>query len=488
MNAEIISAVEARKIMSSEFGDELFVKFRDWCARACVERRELPVPIEEVAKCYSNSFTESYVAIFLEQEECKWNDFWGFINTYEGDETYWGPKIAIQMGAQLRGQQGLEMLGWIRRRLQQGKILALIVEKAKTCPDLLFWIKDLLQEFRTLDNSQMLICGIDNVVKSNQSFWNTGVEIISTLYQMNPTVPVLETATSVLEGFYNLRDMKEVDQQLVITEIDNVLALSSSGLILNFIANSVLSQRNRLSILLSIAERTDVSCDMLMSSCKTCAITDASIREFDGFFKELLRVRPEYALRIFAEQCGLISKYVERSNLNIALMPWNAGVNFQSYATEWQEITLSSLEAAKKAKCFRPRSFLTGLNVLIFGQKSEAWFLDLVAELPNYEGGNMQWDGDLAELFEHLATLVRYKEHLLKEDSSFIREQAGVFVKMLMHNYKLSDSQLSKLDILQSKIELNFDVEAEKAAMLARYEQKKQAMELEKQRLLALMD
>ena len=192
---------------------------------------------------------------------------------------------------------------------------------------------------------------------------------------------------------------------------------------------------------------------------------------------------------LFLVLSGAIADYVKKMQWEVPLMEWNSGMNFHLYAPEFKRMTIKSMDLATECKQFRPRAFLTALNVWLFDTSNvfnDEWFERFVSRLPQNHDKSMTWDDDLQKLFEHLARVYRYRTEFQHTDGRFVIKQAKLFVQMLVGNYALNPTQIAQMRSLCARLQLDVNVTWEVQIMEKRLQQIAQGKEQEKQYLMQL--
>lgn len=484
------------------YGDEVKNQAKFWIVRNLISGDEIPVQLNDCFEAYAD-FDEVFADEFVKAPN--WPALWNLLNSYdeEDDRLLATPRIAGSVLARfIDEEKNRELQDWIQMVVDDQRMADIILDKARNVPEMLEWSLIYFKKFAIFRDSPALIVLIKDIALQHPKFVKEALGLIIYLGRHRSLQHGLVRliAMKAMAEIYAHVEPDERQKGELLEKIDNFSGNMDAVELHIFLQEDTylpyafrirLSQR-----ILNMADEAAVDIDFLgevhriyQEGFAQCPDDGCLVGAWQDFVLRLVQNRPEYVLELFLTVNSSIDDYVRVHGWEVALMNWNPGMNFQNYSAEFQKLTLTSLDLANLSGHFRPRAFLTALNIWVFdtgGKYDAAWFERYVAAMPQNPDNDSRWDDDLSQLFEHLAMLYRYRTEIQKQNADFLAEQAKVFVKRLMSNYALMPNQIEQLKALCVRLELDIDIEAEVETMKLRLEQIAKKKEQERQHLLAL--
>ena len=473
-----------------------------WLIKQIINGKDIPISLRDCFEAFPN-FDEAFADEFVKTPN--WTALWSLLNHYENSEDcdLTLPRIAGSVVARFIDDNKTKQLQeWIQVSVNDERMVGVVLEKSKLAPELLEWSLVYLKKFSVFRDSAALITLICDIALQHPKFLMQSIGLIVYLGQqrsMYQGVVRLEAIEAMAKIFGTL-ELSEPSRKQLLTQIDDFAANLNDFELYTFLQEDTylpedmkiwLAAKTLSSFVFDGCETDllDVVGDIYYAGILSSPYDQKIIEAWCGFVEKLAKKSQDLCGDLFLRLNAIIKKYVTDKGWEVALMNWNPGMNFPSYAPEFQKMTLLSLELANRSGHFRPRAFLTALNIAIFDEKgtyNEKWFENYVMQMPNNFDNDSFGDDDLSPLFEHLARLYRYREEIQKKDTEFVLRQAKVFVTCLMSNYALNKTEIEQLKSLCARLELNVDMEAEIAAMNQRREQIAQKRRAEWNHLLKL--
>ena len=478
--------VLVRQAIFGLYGNEVKNLAELWVVKQLNAGKEIPVSLSECFEAYED-FDEVFADEFA--KDPNWPVLWKMLNHYDksddGDLAL--PRIAGSVVARFIDKNKTKQLqSWIQVTVNDERMVGVVLEKSKNVPEMLEWCLTYLKKFSAFRDSAALIVLIRDIAVQHPKF----------LWQAIDLIVYLGKQRGMQHGLVRLSALEAMSQILGTTKLPHESQVMLLGKIEEFAQNMTefdtrffLQEDKYLPCAFKISLATkflkSVRCDGnedelleavdviyhhgMVNSEDSRLIVSAWCK----FVKLLAQKRQDLCYDLFLKLNSALKDYVASNGWEVALMHWNPGMNFSNYAPEFQKMTFLSLELANLSGHFRPRAFLTALNMVIFdetGQYNAEWFENFVRCMPQNADNSSVWDDNFAQLFEHLAMLYRYREEIQKQDVAFLQNEAKVFVSCVMANYALNATQIEQLKSLCSRLQLDVDMEAEIAAMNQRRE------------------
>ena len=484
------------------YGNEVKKLAKNWVIKQLVAGKDIPVSLEDCFDAYED-FDEAFADEFAKTPN--WTVLWLMLNHYDkaDDADLALPRIAGSVVARFIDDNNAKQLkSWIQLSVNDERMVGVVLQKSKNAPELLEWSLNYLKKFSAFRDSAALIDLIRDIAAQHPKFLMQAVNLIIYLGQQRSMQQgfVRLSAMEAMAQIYAMAKLPTSLQNDLLNKIDD-FAQNMSGLELQIFLAEDICLPYAFKILL--AEQALRSLRFEGNETELLEVVDGIfqiglnvypdnpmiVEAWVKFVKLLTQKRNDLCYDLFLKLNEVIKNYVVAHGWEVALMHWNPGMSFPCYAPEFQKLTLLSLKLANLSGHFRPRAFLTALNIVVFdksGQFGAEWFDDYVKQMPQNPDNDSLWDDNFLPLLEHLAMLYRYRVEIQKQDAEFILSQAKVFVTCLMSNYALNSSQVEQLKSLCSRLELKIDMEAEVEKMNSRREQIAQKRRAEWNHLLRL--
>lgn len=484
------------------YGDEVKNQAKFWIVRNLISGDEIPVQLNDCFEAYAD-FDEVFADEFVKAPN--WPALWNLLNSYdeEDDRLLAVPRIAGSVLARfIDEEKNRELQDWIQMVVDDQRMADIILDKARNVPEMLEWSLIYFKKFAIFRDSPALIVLIKDIALQHPKFVKEALGLIIYLGRHRSLQHGLVRliAMKAMAEIYAHVEPDERQKGELLEKIDDFSGNMDAVELHIFLQEDTylpyafrirLSQR-----ILNMADETVSDIDfgrevyrIFQEGLVKCPDEEGLVGAWLDFVLRLTRKHPEYVYELFLMLNSSIDDYVRVHGWEVALMNWNPGMNFQNYSAEFRKLALTSLDLANLSGHFRPRAFLTALNIWVFdvdGKYDAAWFEQYVDAMPQNADNDSCWDDDLSQLFEHLAMLYRYRTEIQKQNADFLAEQAKVFVKRLMSNYALMPNQIEQLKALCVRLELDIDIAAEVRMMKLRLEQIARKKEQERQYLLAL--
>lgn len=472
-----IDREHALKAMSGKFGKENQQAARNWAIFCLMNGQEMPVKLEELAEIYGDVFITDYVKKVLESDSKVQENLWNLLIENAGVKNlcYLNATIEILIQSENNMHRNFAKL-WLIKNSGDAGVLNLLFNKALTAPEILDYAEDLLKHYQTLNNAPSLISILQNLVLQYRDKLNLAMSLIERIISMSQDPDTYKTALRVLESFYTLKDNDEGQKTKIWERTYTLMANCQQA---EKIAEAVeaaklLPTAKRVQLLkVALGKEGHLSEDKIFSYLNKIVSAESLKSDRDlaeklvDFYRMALEKKLANPVKVFIEISNKVSAYVKQNEIEIALLPWNPGISFAKYSEEMKKLTLLSLEVVVQADVFRPRSFLTALNICIFdesGKYGEKWFEEMVKKMP-VNGDDRCWDDDFSPLIDHLSMLKRYPEEFQKKSGKFVVEQSKNFASLLFANYVLTSQQIDQLERLQSKLEIELGIADGRKAM-----------------------
>ena len=479
--------VLVKQAIDGLYGGEVKKLAKKWVIKQLVTGKDIPVSLSDCFGAYED-FDEAFADEFALVQN--WTALWLMLNRYDkADESDLAlPRIAGSVVARFIDDNNAKQLkAWIQVSVNDERMVGVVLEKSKNAPELLEWCLTYLTKFSAFSDSAALIDLIRDIATQHPKFLMQAVNLIIHLGQQRSLQQgyVRLTAMEAMTQIYAMANLSNSMKTDLLEKIDE-FAQSMNGFELQIFlgedvylpcAFKILLAKKALKSLMFEGNEADLLevVDSIYHAGITAEPNNRLIVDaWCEFIKLLAQKRHDLCYDLFLQLNDAISNYVEVHDWTVALMYWNPGMNFSCYDPEFKKLTLLSLELANLSGHFRPRAFLTALNIVVFdasGKFGVEWFDNYLKQMPQNLDNDSLWDGDFSSLFEHLAMLYRYRVEIQKQDAELVLNRAKIFVTCLMSNYALNASQLEQLRSLCARLNLEVDMETEVKKMERRREQ-----------------
>jgi len=492
---EVKKVTLIRAAVAGKYGREVSDLAKSWSIRCLLGGKTIPLSWSELYEAY-HDFDIAFVAEFMKHQN--WYVIWQMSNDYceYRDRHFVYPRILLELlTVPVEPLVKEQIQNWLLLHTKSTKIAFILLEKAQKYPQLLDWAVCYLAKFEEFPDANNIISLIKRAAKTYPEYMRYAVRLLSCV-GASGRGQQLQTVKALVE----LCLIKDLDDKLLHSlneEISRQLDTMDITWLRRCLHEGILSAEHRVAIGRRLVNRGYWDSKLIKNISTIYNLsfaqndnTDKLLIEWNLFIDGVFKHHPEVISELFLTVSEAISVYVEKMHWDVSLMEWNPGMNFQKYSPEFIRMTIKSLDYATVCKQFRPRAFLTALNIWVFDETkvfNEEWFERFVASLSQNNDKSLSWDDDLQQLLNHLALLYRYRVEMQQKDAAFIVTQAKLFIQMLLANYVLNNVQIGLIRNLCVRLNLDIVVELEIAAMDERSLQLQHQKEQEQQYLLELL-
>ena len=480
--------------IAGAYGKEMKACAKDWVVRNLVKGKQIPVSLSELFEAY-HDLDIVFASEFVKRQD--WYVIWKIGSSYDEykDKNLFFVRVLLELlTTEIDALIKEHVQSWLCANIKNPKSAFILLEKVYKKPELMDWSLSYLKGFKEFPDATNMLALIKRIAVTYPEYMSSAVRLIACVAQSGRGYHV--NAVKLLAELTSIKNLNEEQT----TFLDDAIARQLDAMdivdLRRTLYESILSPVHRIAIGTRIVHRGYWDNKIIADIASIYNLAFAQSENYAKFvevWREFVEVVYKYhndnASELFLALSDAIGGYVEKMKWDVSLMEWNPGMNFQNYSPEFEDMTIMSLNYATTCKQFRPRAFLTALNVWVFdtsGLYDDKWFEQFVSKLPQNHDKSMTWDDDLQKLFEHLSMLYRYRIEIQGENALFIVKQAKLFVQMLVSNYALNSIQITQMRNLCVRLHLDVNVDWEVSVMDKRIEKIAREKEQEMQYLMQL--
>lgn len=477
--------------VAGKYGRETAEMAKNWAIRSLVQGKKIPLSFSELYDAY-HDFDTAFVSEFVKHQD--WCVIWKMCEAFCEDQDIHlvCSRILLELLTAPVDELAKDSIqNWLLAYTSNPKIAFILLEKAQKYPQLMDWGLCYLAKYREFSDANKLMSLIKRAASCYPQHILSAVRLLSCVAKSGRGYHI--QAVKILAELLRIKELDDVQQSVLKEEISHQLYLMDVVDLRGCLHETILSPEYRISMGTRIVKRGYWGANIIdnVSTIYQLAFVQADdntelVEAWNSFVEAVLKYHPSAVDEVFMATNDVISSYVEKMHWEVSQMEWNPGMNFQNYAPEFMSMTMQSLDYATMCKKFRPRAFLTVLNIWLFGDASlydDKWVESMISRLPQNYDKSITWDDDLQVLFNHLALVYRYRTEIQEKDGSFVIKQAKLFVQLLVANYALNPTQISLMRHLCERLKLDVLVDFEIQEMEKRLEQIRHQKE-EEQRYL----
>ena len=465
MDVKDVTLIKAA--VAGKYGRETAEMAKNWAIRSLLKGKKIPLSLSELYEAY-HDFDTAFVSEFVKHQE--WSVIFNMrtsYSEYKDVHLVW-PRILLELLTASVDELAKETVQiWLLAYTANQKIAFILLEKAQKYPQLMDWGLCYMAKYREFSNADKLMSLIKRAASCYPQHILSAVRLLSCVAKSGRGYHIY--AVKILAELLSIKELDDVQQCVLKEEISHQLDLMDVSDLRSCLHETILLPEYRISVGTRIVKRgywdkniiKDISTIYQLAYVQTDDNSEL-VDAWNLFVEAVLKYYPSAMAEIFIAVSDMISSYVEKMKWGICHMEWMPGLQFQNYAPEFRTMTIKSLDYATKCKQFRPRAFLTALNMWLFDESNsfdDKWFEETISRLPQNYDKSMTWDDDLQVLFEHLLWVYLYRTDILGKDGSFVVKQSKLFVQLLIANYALNPMQIAQMRRLCEKLDVNVDFE-----------------------------